>query len=93
MQIVLALCSAFLTLGSFREIILEGMKADLHSPGAPPDRPALLLPPCRSVEYDVVHNPGVTRGTIDGGRKAWIVANALWIVMPPGEGVGQNHDY
>ena len=46
MQIVLALCSAFLTLGSFREIILEGMKADLHSPGAPPDRPALLLPPC-----------------------------------------------
>jgi hypothetical protein len=37
-----------------------------------------------SVEYNVVHNPGVKRGTIDGGRKAWIVANALWIAMPAG---------
>jgi hypothetical protein len=37
-----------------------------------------------SVEYNVVHNPGVKRGTIDGDRKAWIVANALWIAMPAG---------
>ncbi len=38
-----------------------------------------------SVEYDVVEG-----GTIDGGCKAWIVANTLWIGMSAGEDVGQN---
>lgn len=42
-----------------------------------------------SVEY-VVHDAGVERGTIDGGCKAWIVANTLWIGMSAGEAVGQN---
>jgi len=43
-----------------------------------------------SVEYDVVHDPGVERGTIDGGCKAWIAANTLNIGIPAGEDVGQN---
>ncbi len=43
-----------------------------------------------SVEYDVVHDTGVEGGTIDGGCKAWIVANTLWIGMSAGEDVGQN---
>ena len=62
---------------------------------APPARLSLTLAisgkaEIWSVEYDVVHDTGVEGGTIDGGCKAWIVANTLWIGMSAGEDVGQN---
>src|SRR3974377_202069 len=43
-----------------------------------------------SVEYDVVQDPGVERGAIEGGGKAWIVANTVRLGTAAGEDVGQD---